>query len=153
MFKEQVCGLMNLLCVDLLCIFNKSRAETVIQSKPSTFPNPGRLSPPTLNPSRPWPFIVYARTTVDNSCWRVTHCLGHRRTVRSVLRFSFACGLRPRANLNPRTPLAGVFSPMLYVERQTAEHNFNNSTFQKLKPSTNHKVTHSTNRKVKNSKT
>ena len=25
---------------------------------------------------------------------------------RSVLRFSFACGLRPHAKLNPRTPLA-----------------------------------------------
>ena len=30
---------------------------------------------------------------------------------RSVLRFSFACGLRPHAKLNPRTPLAGNDPP------------------------------------------
>ena len=29
---------------------------------------------------------------------------------RSVLGFSFACGLRPHAKLNPRTPLAYVFT-------------------------------------------
>ena len=67
--------------------------------------------PRTLNLSPP-ALTLYALTTVDNSCWRHIHCLGHRRTVRSVLRFSFACDLRPHAKLNPRTPLAGVF---LYV--------------------------------------
>ena len=44
-----------------------------------------------------------------------THFSGHRRRVRSVLRFSFACGLRPHAKLNPRTPLTPTSPMPLYL--------------------------------------
>ena len=57
--------------------------------------------------------------------------MGHRRTVRSVLRFSFACGLQPHAMLNPRTPLAGVF--LSHALRGTAS---GGAQFNKIKHST-----------------
>ena len=40
-----------------------------------------------------------------------THLGGTVLWPRSVLRSSFACGLRPNANLNPRTPLTPFFPP------------------------------------------
>ena len=53
-----------------------------------------------------WCGEVYPKhnTLISHPYSRI-HFSGHRRMVRSVLRFSFACGLRPHAKLNPRTPL------------------------------------------------
>ena len=83
------------------------------------FSSPFLLLDPTPHPKRPSPspHPIWS-TTADDSCRRHTDCLGNRRTVRSVLRFSFACGLRPHAKLNPRTPLTPAFlAPQTHVKR------------------------------------
>ena len=61
-----------------------------------------------LNPRTPLNPAFLAHTLIEHPHSR-THFSGHRRTVRSVLGFSFACGLRPHAKLNPRTPLTPAF--------------------------------------------
>ena len=53
-----------------------------------------------------------------DSCWRPTHRSGHRRSIRSVLQFSFECGLRPYAKktLGLRSPPPPSLSTLHFAQ-------------------------------------
>ena len=69
------------------------------------------LSHPTLSTFRPQPLILKVSTALQSVFLATNRKRDDPPTPtfcydRSVLRFSFACGLRPHAKLNPRTLLA-----------------------------------------------